>query len=235
MRNPDPERQNAIFRRVARTVFDRVTRGDVSRPVLLSALARGVREGRIQVHSFDPEEQQVLSGTTIAAELDVADDRSPQLGVYLNDATGSKMSYYLRSDVTMTSRRCSADGVQVFRGEARLTSQAPEDAAQLDEYITGGGVHGTPPGQQLVLVRLYGAQGGVVGDLTIDGTPVPTSSVDDRGRAVLTVPVLLEPGESTRLVWHASTGPSQPADARLRVTPGLNPEPGEVRVASSCA
>ena len=93
----DPEAQNAFFTEVARRVFKKVTTGVRSVPALFEALNQGVAEGRLYVHDFDPLVQRVLAGSPVAGEIRGSDPRVPEVGVYLNDATGSKMSYYLRT------------------------------------------------------------------------------------------------------------------------------------------
>ena len=84
---------------------------------LVKALGQGAREGRTYVHDFDPAVQRVLSGSTVAGELSGGDPRVPQVGVYLNDATGSKMSYYLRSKVRLRAESCAA-GEQQLEGSS---------------------------------------------------------------------------------------------------------------------
>ena len=71
---------------------------------MLEGLARGADERRLLVHSFDEAEQERLAGSKVAGELPSTPSSRPQVGVYLNDGTGSKMSYYLDYDVAVRSR-----------------------------------------------------------------------------------------------------------------------------------
>ena len=91
--------QDEYFKLTARTVFDRWSGARPTPSVLLQALARGGAERRLLVHSFDPAEQDLLAGTLVAGEHTSADADGPQVGLYLNDNTGAKMSYFLRTDV----------------------------------------------------------------------------------------------------------------------------------------
>ena len=86
----------------------------------MTALGQAATEGRIYVHDFDNEVQRAIAGTTVAGELQGGDPRVPQVGVYLNDATGSKMSYYLRTRVRLRAERC-ANRQQQLEGFADLT------------------------------------------------------------------------------------------------------------------
>ena len=38
--------------------------------------------------------------------------------------------------------------------------------------MTGGGVYGTEPGSQTLLVRIYAPFGGAIGDVMVDGTRI---------------------------------------------------------------
>ena len=139
----DPQVEDEVFQEVAKAVFDRVTAGVASSRSLLQALARGADEHRLYVHSFNPVEQAQLSGSEVAGEL-ITDPRAhPQVGLYLNDNTGSKMSYYLRNKVSVKGNN-GTDGSQTLSGTARLASLAPADGS-LPDSITGGGVYGSPP------------------------------------------------------------------------------------------
>ncbi len=140
-RIPDGEAQNAYFRDVAHLVFDKVVGGVKSPPSLVSALGQSAREGRLYVHDFDPAVQRVLAGSTVAGEIDGGDPRVPQVGVYLNDATGSKMSYYLRSKVALKPESC-AGGTQQLVGAADLTyTKHSPPVAELNKFITGPGTY----------------------------------------------------------------------------------------------
>jgi len=226
----DPDAQDAYFAKVAKTVFDNISGGVESPTTLARALARSVREGRLHVHSFEADEQAELDDSPIAGNVDFSTGSSPQVGVYLNDATGSKMSFYLRTDVQLKSDRCSG-GVQQLTASADLSMVQP-GPGELNDYITGGGLYGTPAGQQLVLVRVYGPAGGELSDFRFDGKPIEYSAVVDRSRPVVTTVVQLAAGQSVHVSW--SVRADQHGDAQLSVTPGLGSEPATRTVRAAC-
>ena len=202
----DPAAQDVVFQDVARAVFDRVTGGVGSPRVLLQGLQRAAEQHRVYVHSFHGEEQQVLAGTAIAGELPTDPEESPQVGVYLNDNTGSKMSFYLRNQATVSAQTC-VDGVQTLAGTANLTSLAPVDGS-LPASVTGGGLYGIPAGAQLVALRIYGPVGGTIEDVEIDGEVAEgLEVVDQDGRPVATTFVYVDAGTSVGVTWAMSTGP----------------------------
>jgi hypothetical protein len=230
----DDAAQNEFFTQVAQRVFDGVIGGVQSTTDLVSALGQGATEGRLYVHDFNPEVQRVLSGSTVAGELLGDDPRVPQVGFYLNDATGSKMSYYLRTTVRLKSESCVA-GKQQLEGVADLsyTEDSPP-VDQLNEFVTGPGTFGTPKGEQLVLVRIYGPKGGELSGLRIAGQTSTVGTVDDRGLPVATAVVQLRRGETVRVGWRVRTAPHQDRQARLSVTPGMTATDAVSRIASAC-
>ena len=234
-RLPEDAKQNAFFQSVSRILFDRIIQGVRSTTELVTAVGQGAREGRVYVHAFDPAVQRSLSGSTVAGELLPGDPRVPQVGVYLNDATGSKMSYYLRSKVELKSESC-AGGEQQLEGAAdlRYTEKSPP-VEELTTSITGPGTYGTPKGEQLVLVRIYGPEGGTLSNFRVAGQPTAIETIDDRGRPVATTVVQLRRGETVRVSWRVRSGSHQDRAARLAVTPGMTATDAVRRIASKCA
>lgn len=218
---PTQAQQDAFFEASARTIFETFTAGGAPPAELLGAVARGVEEHRVLAHSTDPEEQAVLSGSDIAGEMvSDPDDPSPQVGVYLNDNTGSKMSFYLRTEVSVAATFCR-DGVQGVNGTATLGSVAPPG---LPATITGGGLYGIPEGSQLVALRLYAPVDGSVTDVEFDRVPIDDVQLTEHdGRQVATTYVFLDPGQSVRVTWRMVSGPGQTGDVDVDVTPGVAP------------
>jgi hypothetical protein len=131
--------QNPFFDSVAGTVFDAVAdgRGDPGR--VLEGLVRGAEERRILVWSSIESEQRLLAPTKVGGTLRTEPTPGPLMGVFLNDGTAAKMSYYLDATTSLTSVRCQADR-QYLTTEITLTSTAPTDpavAAGLSDYVTG--------------------------------------------------------------------------------------------------
>lgn len=235
LRLPDPAAQDRWFRQVARTVFAKVSSGVGSPQELVKALATGVREHRVFVHSFDESLQSAIAGRAVAGDLVTDPDAAPQVGFYLNDGTASKMSYYLRYDVSVDATYCNRD-VQGLTGHATLMSDAPEDVASLPDYVTGGYAgYGGEPGSQLVQVFIYGPVGGEVSALALNGRPLRgPDPILDRGRPVLNATLMLDPQQKVDLSWRMKSGAGQAGDARLTVTPGVETGSKSSTVRSAC-
>ncbi|HEY1134317.1 MAG TPA: DUF4012 domain-containing protein [Nocardioides sp.] len=235
LRFEDPADQDAYFNAAAARTFDGLSAGAGSPRLLIEALARGVNEGRLKLHSFDEAEQSVVAGTRIAGELvtDPAETR-PQVGVYLNDTTGAKMSYFLRHEVHVTATSCSG-GEQRLTGRAYLLSDAPADAASLPDYITGAGAYGIEPGKQLVATQIIGPVGGEIDDVMFNDQPyVGSPVVDLEGRPVMTVLAFLDPGFTADIRWTMTAGEGQTGAVEVDTTAGVEPTDLSSTVASAC-
>lgn len=234
LRLEDPREQDTFFRNVAQQVFTAVVSGTGDPTELVRALARGVEERRLLVSSFDDAEQAVISGSTIAGEFPTDATDRPQVGVHLNDATGSKMSYYLDYTVEVAPTTCT-DGTQQLDGQLTIASNTPPDAANLPVWITGGGLYGVPAGSQIVVADLFAPAGGSISDLALDGKNVGAKARELDGRPVAQVVMFFEPGQELEVTWTMESGPDQPGDIDVTVTPGVQPENESSVVLSGCS
>ncbi|KQW48541.1 hypothetical protein ASC77_07260 [Nocardioides sp. Root1257] len=234
VRYADPAEQDAFFRAVASAMFDKISSGTESPRDLIAGLARGADEHRLFVHDFDDTVQAGIEGTAVAGDLVTDAGSAPQVGVYLTDGTGSKMSYFLRYDVNVDATYCTNE-VQGLSGHMRLASEAPLDAASLPRYITGGGQYGVEPGNQSVFVYLYAPVGGGVSGIALNGRPVTGfPSVDYEGREVFTAVVELKPQQKADLTWRMKSGPGQTSDVQVAVTPSIRSGSSSTKVHTAC-
>ena len=150
----------------------------------------------------------------------------PQVGLYLNDTTGAKMSYYLRYEASRRRARRAAAESRPLTGKANLQSLAPADAAStLPDYVTGGR-------------RLRDPARVAAGD----GTPLRPGRRDDRepqhqrrgrrrsrcrrpGRSAGRHHLRAARGPAAAdLIWTMRSGADQTGDVDVLVTPGVAPE-----------
>ena len=167
---------------------------------------------------------------------DLPDDDgfSPHVFIGLNDATGSKMSYYLRYRADVDARSCS-DNRQTMLGTMSLNQTITAAAAQkLPDSVTGRGEFGTERGYQLVVVRIYGPTSGDISDVKIDGETIEVEPVQLDNRPVVTVVALLSGPDDVVLTWSMETGPGQEGDGTLGMTPSVVPGKKSVSFEGAC-
>ncbi len=226
--------QDVFFADAARAIFDQAT-GDLADPIdFVRGLGRAADEERFRMASFTPEEADQLASTQVVGDLDDDDGSRPEVFIGLNDATGSKMSYYLRYRADVEARSCS-DGQQTLNGTMSLNQTiTAAQAQQLPESVTGQGEFGTEKGNQLVAVRIYGPTGGTISDIKVDGAKVEVEAVPLENRPVVTLVALLSGPDDVLVSWQMTTGPGQTGDGTTRVTPSVVPGSKNSTFASAC-
>lgn len=213
--------QDAFFEAAAKDIFDAViTQGAGDQQQAIRALGEGANQHRILLWSSHAEEQNRLAGTAVSGSLGVDRADSPEVGIYFNDTTASKMDYYLRYVATATATECRRAGAQDLRTTVVLSSTMPADFGDLGLSVLGDGSF-SPKGQIGVNMRIYAPVGGEVTDLLVDGAPVAITANQHFGRQVAYVPITLKPGQEMTVVAEIRTGEHQDGDGVLNFTPGM--------------
>lgn len=232
----DVEAQDAFFAEAARAVFDSAISGPSSPVAFIEGFSRAAREGRFLVAPFDGIVASELDASRVLGELSGDDGSVPHVDIGVNDATGSKMSYYLRYAVSVMAESCSGS-TQELLGEMTLSQTiSPAEAESLPVSVTGGGIYGTEPGLQTVPIRIYGPYGGSISNVVLDGERVdlvgPATVID--GRPVATVIVQLSSRSDVVMTWEMATGEGQTAQGEVGATPGVVPGTRSSTFASAC-
>ena len=220
----DPKRslgaQDEFFGDASERVFDALMTGRPNVSAGLAALMQAGNEGRWLVWSSDPREQAVLSGTPLSGELVGEREGAPVVGVFFNDASATKMSYYLDYAVAVDGGVCRAGGVRELTTTVDVTSTAPAEAAGYPPYLSGQGQ--VTPGHSLTNVMVYSPAGGFIDRVTVDGAEYPFLGLYSHGTMdVAQATIDLGPGESRRIVVTMRTaGAGQEDAAQVRLTPG---------------
>lgn len=234
-----PEAQDAFFASAAGAIFQSVLQGQGSTAGMLTALARATEEHRVLMWATDPDEQSIVAGTTLAGELPSTDEHTARFGVYLNDGTGSKMSYYLKPEVSLDWDKCQGTGggsPRTLTLTLELSNGAPLDAqTSLPPYVTGNGVYGVAPGSATVISNLYLPQGyELLSASASNGSTYEEATLE--GRQVLTFGMNLEPqtSASVTVVVEATTSATE-AEAVVTPTADASLNPTVVAVCSNAS
>lgn len=225
--------QNAV----AKAVFDAFAAGRGDPVAVIRALATGVAEGRIRMHSFVDAEQEHIAGTEIAGEL--AGENGPaQVGIYVNDALESKMTYYLEYEADAIARSCSGYAQEVA-GSIRLTNAVPPRLRvppTVSGIFPGGRFYDEiEPGQQRIAVYVMAPAGGTIDELSLDSRSFdPVVAEDFDGHEVAQVVAVIDPGQTREIEFQLTTGPGQTGPVELDVTPGAFPGSSATLLRSSC-
>jgi hypothetical protein len=232
-RYEDPRAQDEFFADSAQRIFDAVTDGTGDSRTVLEQLVQASEEHRVLLWSADKDEQSQLAPTRLSGEFSGEDAEAPQVGVFMNDSTASKMQYYLDTSSKVESVRCTDDGMQTLKVTSTFVSTAPADASELPGYITGDG-HKGPEGTMLLDTRYFGPAGGRFVSFSLNGKPRPNNNVSFGGRPANFAAFALKPGQKVTVTATMVTANDQRADAVFSTTPGARPTANGVAVPTSC-
>jgi len=212
----DPAEQNDYYARVARRVFDVLAAGQGDAGVLLSSLVAAADQGRFLIWSRTDTEQGLLRETGLAGALDRISGTRPEIGLFLNDGTATKLDSYVTSRTDVRSVGCAA-GRQRLEVTTTLRSDVPADAAtSLPDSVRGF----SEDGSVRTTVLAYAPPGAVWERSALDGeTGAPATYVHD-GHPVIARTVDLAPQATRRLTYTVIVSSDHPGDPLLRTTPG---------------
>lgn len=215
--------KDAFFSTAAAEIFAKIAAGEFRPQPMLDALHRSAVERRLLVWSPDQKEQEAIDTANLSGALPARDPSHGVFGVYLNDATGAKMDYYLRESYKLGGVMCRADGRPTWQIEVTLTNVAPADAAKsLPEYVTGGGVYGVNPGNIKTQVNVYAPPSAIYLGSWQNGKPINVHRDMDSGYPVAQTAAVLSPGQTTTLKFQFLGAVKTGSSPGLISTPTIN-------------
>jgi hypothetical protein len=221
---PEPAEQDTFFASAMSQIFGALVGGGADGSTLVESLGDGVSENRIHLWSADAAEQEKIASTPLAGVVPVSAADSTAFGVYLNDATGAKMDYYLSAGIGIASAVCRNDERPNFDVRVKLESRAPSDAAtSLPAYVTADGVFGVAPGNIRTSVFVYAPQGSVPFSVTIDGQEHAFVAAEDGTHSIAGVTVELIPGQQSEVSMKFVGLAGASAAVELQHTPMSSP------------
>ena len=162
---------------------------------LVRAFSRAATERRFLVWSADPRIEAQLVAAGWAGALDPRPG-SVYTGFVVNNAAGSKLDYYLERRMTYRRSGCSGRSVATMT----LTNTAP--ATGLPRYVTiraDRASRASRPGDNRLLVTYYATPGARINGVTLDGAPVGSTQLTERGLVTVTTDLELPVGASRTL------------------------------------
>lgn len=212
--------QEDYFASAVHNVFDALVHGQGDAGVALKGVFDGIDEGRAMVWMAAPSEQSALLDAPATKQLSTAFAHSPDVGVYLNDATSTKLDYYVTSTTNVVSSSCGGKR-QVLDVTTTLRSFVPSDILNnlsLRALLVGPLVDDSP-GDLLLSVYAYGPLNATLLDTTLDGRAGAPGKFQHDGHPVVERTVLIKPGETKTLKVSFQAMKGETGDPVLRTTP----------------
>ncbi|MBT1180841.1 DUF4012 domain-containing protein [Bifidobacterium sp. CP2] len=232
-RTDDYAEQDAFFADAASSTFRKaMTSGALDLSRLLTTLSSTAGDGHVKLWLADEGLQRHLGNTTLGGALGTAEG-TPTVGVYVNNASQSKMDWYLERETTATYVGERADGSRDYDVHITMTNTFDAaDAASTPKYVLGDGIDSLTGGTNATLLYVTApADGRLVSWTLADGSEFDNFVTLD-GLTVAVKRVELTPGETfeatvrVRTSTMAADGTAASADRGLaiRQTPRIRDE-----------
>jgi hypothetical protein len=231
IRYPSGAAQDLFFGDVAAQVFMKVATGGWDVMKMYNALNTSAEQQRLYLWFSRDKEQGMAEELGLDGELKTTNDKTTQVGVFLNDYAASKLEYFLTSKVNVT---CNPRSRQVTTSVTVTNNLSADDTMtsyQLGIRNYGYGI----PRTSFIMDVMYFAPPGTKIDSSkpADGDdPAATKTGTENKRDVESLRIFVAEGE-TRTVSFTSTLPdSHVGPLSVRYTPTATST--DVMVADSC-
>lgn len=217
---PVNDDREAALRVFMRATFRKLLTGGGDPVGLVKAFARGAREGRILAAMPDRPEQTVLKSVPIGGALPAK--KRPYLGVYLNDAGGSKLDTYTTRAVDYRTGACT-NGRRTSTVTVRLGNEAPTSG--LPDYVVSRGDRHKgkyPRGQRRAYLSFYTSPGTALTGAEVDGRPATMEAAVELEHPVFSTYLLIDPGKKRTVTLRLSE-PALPGTLDMRLQPLVRP------------
>ncbi len=218
----DGTAQDEYFSQVAGLVFKQVmgNLGDAGLEKLTGVLESAAKENRLLAWMQDADEQNAVVKFNLAGDI-AEDETTPELGVYINDNTWAKMTWYMSVNTTLSDPVLSADGTKTYTATTVIRNNITEDeAASVPSYITGYNPALTGLGNMIEEVMLYAPAGGSISDISCDlGNGFVQGSYSTLQTWRTGTQIQIEPGHEAVITYTVKTSANATGDLTVRTTP----------------
>ncbi|WP_104083777.1 DUF4012 domain-containing protein [Cryobacterium sp. Y11] len=221
--------QGEFFAQVVNAVFGALLGGGTNPQSLAEGLIQAGDERRLLLWSANENEAALIADGDLNGSLPISDDKVERVGLYTQDAIGSKMTYYLKQKVTLSQASCAADELETYRISTDVTNiLTPDEVEGLTFYIVGDGSEGVTAGDIRIDALAYAPPGSTISAIRVDGQPVEFTSFHDENYPVARVRVSIAPEQTKNITFDIVAGQPGHRELNALVTPLVYPTPVEV-------
>jgi hypothetical protein len=193
---PDDAERKPYLIGIADAVSHQLLSGRGDTKSLVRAGARSVKERRLILWSADPAVEANLVRAGYAGVVD--GHGAPFSGFVVNNASGSKLDYYLKRSMTYVRTGCGATSSAL--ATFTMTNGAPRSG--LPPYVTTRRRNPPPgyqPGDNSLRVTYYGSAGATVRSVEVKGKAVRPELDRENGLVAASITVEIRAGESVTI------------------------------------
>lgn len=221
----DAQTQDAFYTQVASAAFNQLTSnlGNVDPMTLVDTITNAMDEHRFQVWMVNGDEENVMKKIGCSGTLST-DPATPQVGVYINDDTYSKISWYLSTHTTINTSQLNADGSTTYNLTTTIKNNitpavAESDGAQSKGYIVGSNSLKRDVTDMINQVYLVAPAGGTISDVVVNDAAQGGSPLPYEGFQVYHVQTQTSGGATTSITYNVTTAATATADLTIEQTP----------------
>ena len=222
----DGEAQDAYFASVASEAFSHIMAnlGGTDLTGLLDVIKQSGEDGRLRVWMDNEDEEVLMMSLGFAGEMN-SDPTKPVLGVYLNDSTYSKISWYASCYTTIGNSVRNADGTTTYDVTTVLTNTITnEEAARAPRYVTGYSPDKRDASDMLDYVYFFAPAGGTISDFSVTDGAVIRGGSDGIGATIYDLEVHYfyvhaQAGESMTFNYKVTVSADASEPLELSTTP----------------
>lgn len=221
----DGEAQDAYFASVAADAFSHIMSnlGNAGLTDLWDTISQGAEQGRLLVWMSDDDEEALMEQMGFSGSLG-SDPSAPELGVYINDDTISKISWYTSMHTEVGEGVENADGTTTYAVTTTLTNTiTAEEASSAPTYISGGNSNKRDVTDMLDYVYFYAPAGGSISDMTVsEGGLVgdfPVTDTTAYGLQLVSAHVHARGGETVTFTYNVTVSAEASEPLSVRTTP----------------
>ena len=182
----DGAAQDEYFASVASAAFGHIMSnlGNAGITDLFDVFRQSAADGRLRVWMANEDEEALMSTLGLAGEMN-SDSTKPVLGVYVNDSTVSKISWYASCYTQIGEGAANEDGTTTYDVTTVLTNTITNDeVARAPRYVTGYAADKRDASDMLDYIYFFAPAGGTVSDFKVDDGALVRSGDTGRGATI---------------------------------------------------
>lgn len=179
--NMETSQTDAFFSSVADMAFDNVLSNlsNIDLGSLVQTVTDAFDNRQVQVYMANADEENVIVQLGCSGNIN-SDETKPEVGIYLNDATWSKISWYLSVNTQIDEGTRNADGTTTYHVTTTLRNNlSAGEAATLVDYITGYNPSKRDTTDMLDIVYIFAPAGGSISNMVYTDDSGASSSITE--------------------------------------------------------
>ena len=218
------EQTDIFFAEVADAAFNTVlgNLGSIGMPQLLTTITDAIDTRHLQVFMYNEDEQNAMKKLGCTGTLN-DDETAPEVGVFVSDATWSKISWYLSVNTAVSEGTVNADGTTTYHVTSTFKNNLnPADAPSLVDYVTGYNPAKRDVTDMINFVYIVSPAGGAISNMACaddSGAQVGVAEASYEGHQMFTSTIQILGGKSVTYNYNVTVSADAEQPLGVDTTP----------------